>query len=418
MLKIHSHIHFSEGSDKILKKNPFTYLEIELVKKIFTHLNLNKYSQLLLVDKRWKRITKSLFPYISFKIVKFIANNYLVPFVKAVSALIKTNVSDENAKTSCTYNMFAMSVIFSGSNKVEQLAKFINENHRMIFSTHFNIKNQDIKVETVVDNLLMGPILVRCNENLSEEKNTSSNRKNMLLTYARPISNLFSIFVDPILKNCSYNDDIDVEKCKAITLFSVDMAWKNLDYDFNDSTINSLENEIVLKSKEINLNISNIYYIAVVMPNLNRVSLMEDKYSYYHAFAIEQFFSSMKKECMYRIYQSNIYKMTLLDYFQKMNYVDFSDKGCLNIKKLSNFFTDLKLLLTSSNKSRDSLSERCFGSLTSQFPAVFYDKQTQTLQGLSLRYRCHQFRPTDCLRNFTLFLKNQNIDIDIDLDQI
>ncbi len=371
----------------------------DIIRKIFSELNVFELPHLQSVDRRWNEIIASLYPYISYRIIRGIAKRQIGRFLKQASwELIHSRVGTKNASTNCFYNLMAVAIVVSGAKQVKNISDYLYCNYKFYMKSVIEVKKERLIIDVTVDNLLSGSLLVNINNKTIKCKNDIA----LLSPKLEPLFNHFVAYLNPILKKCAYEASDDMEKCKRKTLKNFNAALNNMTYNFNEFTFKTLQDDIKNNKSKTNQNKSFIYYVAITTPNLHNKKNGLD-YAYYHCFTIEQYFSSIKKKCLYRLYQSNIHQMTLKNYFSKMKYDLFSDRGCLNQKQLTHFFLDVQLIVQGVKGPIDALSKRCFGSVVPQLPSSFYDAAKQSIHGLSLRYKSEEFSPKDCIKNFMSF---------------
>ncbi len=206
------------------------------------------------------------------------------------------------------------------------------------------------------------------------DKTLDSNQIDALATeHLKPSVQRFFEYLQPFV-DLAYKEKTDTEVIKKLEL-----QLENVQYNFNQETIESLNNEIIENCMNVNSRTSFFYCIAGFQ---NR--------SYRETFSIEQFFCFETFESRFLIYKSELKKRSLFQCIE--NYRD-DGSNSLTLLELNDFFTNLE-------KNYCELS--CIGST---FP-VFYKEGI--LSGLSLRYISSQFCPQKCVKHLILLI-DQNL---------
>lgn len=351
--------------------------------------------------KEWKNrlvrfiSTQNSSPYLPFKIVKYMANFCLAPFVQSSAKFVFNRNLSRHAKTSCIDNLYALTIIFSGMTKAKFL---VNERLTVDFSIPIGVKlpggsNWDFKVS----HLFTGKAILdkRIQEN-QQWSNISDEVKRQAAIDA------FENVLQRTVEKCSqFQLSPSTQENDAKFLSNLEIEFNNLKHDFNEGTFASLKNDILSNEHKVNAQASYIYYIAITLPVNNGDT------EFYHAFAIEQF--SGLNGISHRLYNSWIMNMTLLEYFQKKGYRD-QDEGCLTTEQMLNYIDDVHGIVSPithpADKSR--LIKKCFFQTSYQHPPnIQFNPQSRTLKGIAVRYVAQEFNPKDTLDNFHEFIKAQ-----------
>jgi hypothetical protein len=339
-----------------------------------------------------------------FKVIKFMANQCLVPFVQSsVHHIRKRTITVQEARTSCILNMIALSIIFSGSYK----AKFILDRLRYTTRVNMDIPLMDEnKWQYCVNNLFSGRIIRAANKELPDRKITREFMDEQSNEYLKPFLEL----TKPIINSCFEIDKSSSKKeANEKIISNLENALMNLKYDFNRTIILSLKLEMEENQlKKVNDQTSFVYYLAIHVPKTHKNE--KDSIEFYHAFVIEQF--KTENSVLYRLYNSWINGMTLLEFFQKKNYGD-SAEGCFTFEQISEFLNDVHRIVapTTDQKEIGGLREKCFGhNPLHMLPSISFDPQKRMLKGLSFRYVSSEFNPLECFDNFNNFITIQTLD--------
>jgi hypothetical protein len=392
--------------------NRFQSLSEGTIRKIFMSLKITEFHNLQLVNRRWKRIAESLLPYSLFKIIDLLTKQNISEFIQCISkSLIAHSVRLKSLDTNCYYNMFPLILMASGQEHVKRITEILYDNHNVSIAVKLD---SQVQLNIEIDNLFSGPLLVI--------KNGKSSTKNDQTNENSAFSSLVTRFVKHLnspVKNSKYKAGGDKEKYNRKPLDEVNFLLNNLKYDFNEFTLKSLEEEIDNNTPKIDQGNSAIYFVAITWPNPYKDKPQLYKYVFYHCFAIEQLYSPYKKKGCFRVHNSNMKEMSIKQFYHQRKYKAFSDHGCLNRKGLTNFFIDFNLILKGEHGTNDSISLRCFGTRLAHLSPTFYDENTRTLHGLSLRYHSQLFKPMECVKNIVTFMNDHKTDLPfIRLDEL
>ncbi|HRD55899.1 MAG TPA: hypothetical protein PLC42_05835 [Parachlamydiaceae bacterium] len=382
-----------------------TALRDDAFKLAFTYVSLFDYSKVERVNKKCGEIIRSLYPYALFKIARVVSQKNIAEVIKFTK--LANLVSDSGLiHTDCFFNMLTLSVLASGVQKTKLVANRLYTSYKLCGYLKIQVKNVLMCMELKFDNLFSGPIIVDLNNNIFKEDEDDKLRARFKLIY-----NNFLSCINESLLQCEYKESDDFKICKRKTSDNIYDVLDHFPYDFNQDTIHFLLNEIELNIEQVNEARSFVYCISINYPNPKRYEGKAFEYSVYHAFAIEHYFSPQKKGSRFRIYQSNIRKMSLQEYIRQKGYQLFSDEGCLDYKGIIAYFDDIKLLLKESSKDHyDELCNRCFGSFLERQRTSYYNINTQSIEGFSFRYKTESFDPKHCIKNMLEFVKEQNKD--------
>jgi hypothetical protein len=336
-------------------------------------------------------------PYLPFKIVNYMANFCLVPFVQASTQfhLNKTH-TNLHVKTSCTDNLYALSIIFSGMKKAKFLVKerFLPGYWRTSSLKLSGGSNWDFKWSDFFTGKAISDKSIQDNQPWS--------------TISGIAIEAFDNIYQATLKKCNqFEPSPSTQENNAKFIRNLENEFINLKYDFNEETFTSLKNDILSNKQKVNAQKSYVYYVIITLP----VSAAHtDPPEAYHAFAIEQFLGL--NGVSHRLYHSWIESMTLSDYFQKKGYMDQNDQGCLTTEQMQNYIDDVHRIISpftdSAEKTR--LVNSCFSQTRDQHPpSITYYPESHTLIGMVMRYVTQEINPKDTLDNFHEFIKAQAI---------
>ena len=343
-----------------------------------------------------------------FKIVEFMAQNFSHSFV--INALKKTSYIESKyySSDSCINVLYALGVIFFGSDKTHELMKFLTKHQsqslKLVLKFPIIEKQEKISYEYTykykIDNLFWGAIIQLFDTKIQniqedqvfEKENIQESIETALSPYYKHIM--------PIIRACEkVPGETADEKRKKIDNI-IENAFANLDYDFNRTTVDFLNDEVQKNVKRVNCKSSFIYFI----------NMAEDQQFIHHAFAIEQFFDVDTDKVRYRLYQAWSGEMDLKRFFQKRNY-DAKGAGCLSHEEFQDFLCDLEIFLCKTPLDSEHIfaaHERCFGVQFKVLPDLSYYEikpNESTIKGLSFRYISRNINPNDCLKNFISFVE-------------
>lgn len=290
-------------------------------------------------------------------------------------------------KTNCCYSLCALSVIFSGENR----AKYIIKNIFKKFSFSKRISLSDCEWKFSIAHLFKGTILNGINKTADFPLCSKQDKQRKVQEFISSLSQRFDAYIDSCLKNCN-EASLNQEKMEN----QFHRIFHNIDFDFNEGTFTSLEDDLKNNASKVNEKTSFIYYIDLIFPDKKGY----DFFSHFHAFVIEQFYS-FEQEPRYRLYQSWIEEATLWEDMQKRGHNQSVPGWTTN--ELNEFLGKLAAICGCKKAQKKTVRvQDCFGYISLLLPLVVFKKPI--LSGLTLQYWIDAINPRESQKNYVDFL--------------
>jgi len=326
------------------------------------------------------KTAKSLLPYI---VINYLATNYLESFLQKAADSINSENQGEQLTTSCINTAYSLALLFYGEKIAQKCLNLVNQGNSVDLSVTLP---SGVKWRYTIRGLF-GGIFAR--EMARDIHFDAENPYKNINAGSQEWLNPFNKYIQPVINKClSLGSD---EKSIA----ALEEAFRNIDFDFNEGIIDSLQKEIDANRKKLSQCQSFVYFILITAPGKK----ME------HALVIEQNNSSGSDG--YFIYQSSILEANLCQDIAKRDYGDRGERP-LTYPGIFEFLYDMKILYSPYRNDFNMTSEQCFGYSrpADDLPVVSFKKNILT--GPSVRYFSKAVNPADCLKNFYGFFNGKN----------
>lgn len=320
-----------------------------------------------LISSKLRSLATGLPSLVPLRIVKYLSANYLEIFIKtAMEALHGERYRNRRRKeliTASLNSVHALSVIFLGLNQAKQTWKDIGCLSNIELGIVLPSGNE---WKYKVHDLLHGSSVSRIHRDLPFRTLNKEQQEAKVREYILPSINKFFEYLQPFVNKSleEKNDEAIIQKFEHFL--------STIDYKFNNEVIDSLENEILENSSDVNPSASFLYWVAGVTNK-----------DYSHVFTIEQFYCEEMDENRFIVYQSQFNKGTL---FQWMEQYAVSGIHSLSLHKLLDFLSNLEKIYCQES------------GLGTSFPLFYKNRE---LTGISLRYTSAKISPQDCLHHLT-----------------
>jgi hypothetical protein len=284
--------------------------------------------------------------------------------------------------TSCVITGYVLTMILLGEQISLKFNRRINMTHEMQHAIPLGGINHFLFYLT---NLFNGTVIKQINDDADFDSLNEDEQLNRTETIFRRANRNFIDTIHPkieAIKNDSKN---------TTTASKVDSLKELLlNTDYNASVFESLKQEFVKNENQISEKESFIYAICM------KEGEMTDESASQHFITIEQFL--FNGEIRYRLYQSCIDLITLLESFKLQNYGENAE-GTWNKERLNVFLDDFRncYVPNISDKERNERIKQCFGFTFAHIPLCSLDKTR--FSGLTLRYYAQKFDKEKVYKN-------------------
>lgn len=304
-----------------------------------------------------------------FRLIKGIAFNYLEPFIRvAMQTLMKKNYENQKGvelMTSSINTASALSIIYLGEPQAQQILDLLC----LSISVPLLSEKQKIYACSLFD----GYIITQINKDPSFKDLDVKEKIEKMRAYVQPALKDFLAYIQPIMNTAIQNGQSEEEYLKQL-----EHIFSNLDYNFNDPIIQSLEKDILTNSQKVNQETSFLYCIAGATPE------NADELSFEFYCLVEQYYCHVTGHNHFKVYQPKLAKTTVLHEMLNRMYGDRGENA-QSLEEIGELLDNFKKYC--------SLKNNTF--------------KNKILSGLSFRYYAAQFSPTDCIKNLACFLNSQ-----------